>query len=68
MTTEMANVDFWLSTFSAMKTVMWKCHMDEYDEGRYGIILGRDLRTALGIDIKFNELLIKGDEEPCGWY
>ena len=40
--------------------------MDEYDEGRYGIILGRDLRTALGIDIKFNELLIKGDEEPCG--
>ena len=40
--------------------------MDEYDEGRYVIILGRDLLTALGIDIRLNELLIKGDEEPCG--
>ena len=40
---------------------MRKCHVDESPEGRYGIILGGDLLTSLGLDINFyNQAIIDG--------
>ena len=54
-TSKKVNIYFCLPDFSAIKTVTWKCHVDEPDNGRYGMILGRDLLTALGLDIKFSE-------------
>ena len=38
--------------------VMWKFHVDESAEGRYNMILGRDLLTALGLDLNFSENII----------
>ena len=46
------------------KTVTWKCHIDESTTGRYDMILGRDLLTALGLDLKFSENVIRGVEGP----
>ena len=43
---------------------MWKCHVDKYATGRYDMILGRDILTALGIDLKFSENIIHGGEGP----
>ena len=43
----------------------WKCHVDESTTGRYNMILGRDLLTALGLDLKFSEKVIHGGEGPC---
>ena len=44
--------------------VTWKCHNDEYNTGRYDIILGRDLLTVLGLDLKFSENVIIVREVP----
>ena len=43
---------------------MWKYHVNEYTDGRYDMILGRDLLTALGLDINFSENVIIGEEGP----
>ena len=42
----------------------WKCHVDESITVRYEIILGRDLLTALELDLKFFENVIHGGEGP----
>ena len=47
---------------------MWKCYVDEYTNGRYNMILGRDLLTALGLDFKFSDNVIicrEGPYEGC---
>ena len=44
-----------------MKIVMWNCHIDDSAKGRYYMILGRDLLTALGLNIKFSYRVIKSD-------
>ena len=41
-------VDFILPGLSKKIFVMWKCHLDEYSNGRYDMILGRYLSTELG--------------------
>ena len=41
-----------------------KCHIDEPTNGRYNMILGRDLITALGMDLKFSENVMNGGEGP----
>ena len=43
---------------------MWKCHVDESTNGRYDMILGRELLTALRLDLKFDEKVIIGAERP----
>ena len=63
-TSKKVNVDFCLPEFSATKIVTWKYHVDKYTNGRYDIILGRYLLTALGLDIKFSENVIIGGEGP----
>ena len=42
----------------------WKCHEDESSTGRYDMILGRDLLTALVLDLKFYKNVIYGGEGP----
>ena len=63
-TSKKVNVHSCLPEFSAKKTVMWKCHIDEYTTVRYDMILGRDLLTALVLDLKFDENFINGGEGP----
>ena len=63
-TSRKVNLDFFLPEFSATKIMKWKCHVDEYTKGRYYMILGRDLLTALGLDLKLSENVIIGGEGP----
>ena len=59
---------FLLLEFSATKIVTWKCHVDKSTNGRYNMILGRDLLTALVLDIKFSDHFILGGEGPYEGY
>ena len=62
------NVDFCLPEFSATKIVTWKYHVDKSTNGRYDMILGRYLLTALVLDIKFSDNVIicrEGPYEGC---
>ena len=61
-TSKKVNVDFCLTEFSAAKIVTWKWHVDKSTTDRYDMILGRDLLTALGLDLKFSENVIHGGE------
>ena len=62
MTSKKVNIDFFSPEFSATNIVMWKYHVDKYTNGRYDMILGRDILTALGLDIKLSENVIIGRE------
>ena len=33
----------------------WKCHVGKFTNIIYDIILGRDLLTSLGLDVKFSD-------------
>ena len=46
------NIDFTFPALIAMDVVTWKCHVDKSDKGRYDIILGRDILTELGLNLK----------------
>ena len=52
-TSKKVNVEFCLPEFGATKIVTWKCHVSKSANSRYDMILGRDLLTALGFDLKF---------------
>ena len=41
---------------------MRTCHVDDSAKGRYNMILGRNLLTTLGLDIKFSDRVIVGVE------
>ena len=43
---------------------MWKFHVDKSTHGRYGMILGRDLLNALGLNLKFSLNVITGGVIP----
>ena len=53
---------FTLPEISATKIVTWKWHVDESAKGRYSVILGRDILTALGLNIEFSVNVIKADD------
>ena len=42
----------------------WKYHVDKQITIRYDMILGRDLLTALGLDLKFSENISIGGDGP----
>ena len=63
-TSKKVNVDFCLPEFSATKIVTCKCHVYEFTNGRYNMILGRYLLNALGMDLKFSKNVIYGEEGP----
>ena len=50
---------FILPELSATKTVTWNCHVDDYAMGRNEMILGRDLFTALGLNLKLYDQVIE---------
>ena len=58
-TTLKVKIYFTLPEFSATKIVTWDCHVDNFDKGRYKILLGQDILTALGLNLKFSEHVIK---------
>ena len=43
---------------------MWKFRVDESTNGRYEMVLGRDLLTALGLDLRFSNNAIIGRKVP----
>ena len=45
-------VDFTLTTLSATNVVTLNCHLDDSDNGRYNIILGKDILIKLGLNLK----------------
>ena len=57
-------IDFTLPELSTTKIVMWSFHADESAKGRYDMILGRYLLTALGSNLKFSDLVIEADYGP----
>ena len=61
-TTKEVNVYFCLPEFSATKIVTWKCHVNDYIESRYDMILGRDILIVPWLDIKFYEKIMDGGE------
>ena len=54
-TLKKVKIDFCLPVFSATKIVPWQCHVYESTNSKCDMILGRDLLTALGLDVKFSE-------------
>ena len=63
-TSTKVNVEFCLPEFGATKIVTWKCHISKSTNSRYDMILGRDLLTNLGLDLKFSENIILGGDGP----
>ena len=57
-------IDFTLPALSATNVMMWKCHADDSDKGRYDMISGRDLLTELGLNIELSEHVIKAYDGP----
>ena len=57
-------IEFTSSELSAKKIVTWNFHVDDSSKGRYNIILGRDLLTLLGLNLKFSEHAIEADYGP----
>ena len=55
-------IDFTSPELRATKTVTWNCHVDDSAKIRYDMILGRDILTALGLNLKFSEHVIKADD------
>ena len=53
---------FTLPELSPTKIVTWKFHVDEYAKGRYDIIFGRDIWTALGLNLEFSDRVIEADD------
>ena len=62
MNSKKVNAEFFLPEFIATKIVTWKCHVKKSTNGRYNMILGRDLLNSLVLDIKFYENAIIGGE------
>ena len=46
----------------------WKCRLDDSAKGRYDMILGRNLLTELGLNLKLSEHAIKYDDRPFKEY
>ena len=42
-TNHKVQVDFNLPALRTMNAVTWKCHVDNYANGRYDMILGQDI-------------------------
>ena len=63
-TTKIVNVNICLKEFSA-KIMTCEYHVDDFDEGRYVMILGRYFLTAFGLNIEFSNHIVIGG---CGPY
>ena len=57
-------IDFTLPELSATKIVTCNFHLGERAEGRYDMILGRYVLTALVINLKLSDRIIEADDGP----
>ena len=55
-------IDFILPEVSATRIVMWKYHVDDSTKGRYDMILGRYIFTALVLNLKLSDNVIESDD------
>ena len=55
-------LDFTLHSLITTNDVMWKCNVDDSANKRYDMILGRDILTELGLNLKFSEHVIEADD------
>ena len=46
----------------------WDFCVDESDKGIYDMILGRDIFTSLGLNLKFSDHIIETDDGPFKGY
>ena len=53
-----------MPALSATNVMTGDCHVDESAKGGYDMILGRDILTELGLNLKFSEHVIKADYVP----
>ena len=51
-------VDFTVQALSAINVVTWKFYVDDSNKCRYDMILGQDLLTELGLNLKLSEHVI----------
>ena len=56
------NIYFTLPELSATEIMGWNCHVDGSSKGRYDVILGRYLLTALWLNLKFSDHVIEVDD------
>ena len=61
-------IDFTLPELSTTKIVKWNCHLDDSAKERHDLILGRDLLTELGLNLKFSDNIIKASDGPFKRY
>ena len=54
-------VDFTLLALSSTNLVTWNFHLDDSPKGRYDMILGKNLLTELGLNLKLSEHVIEAD-------
>ena len=58
------NIYFCLPEFSVTKIVTWECHVNKSTNGRYDMIIVKDLLTSLGLDLQFSNNIFIGGKEP----
>ena len=63
-TNSRVRIDFAWPELSVMKIVMWKCHVDDSNKARYDIVLGVDILTEMGLNLKFCNHVIEGYDRP----
>ena len=61
------NIDFTLPELSVTKIVMWDFHVDDFDKIRYNMILGRDILTELGLNLKTYDHVIEAYDVLFKW-
>ena len=49
-------------------TMTWDYHVDESNKVRYDMILGREILTVLGLNLKFSDHVIEEDDIPFKGY
>ena len=52
---------FTLLEIRATKIMTWDCHVDNSVKGSYDVILGKDILTALVLNLKFSEHLLESN-------
>ena len=57
-------IDFTLHELSATKIVTWNCHVDEFNKGRYDMILNRDILTELVLHLNLSDQVIESHDGP----
>ena len=58
-TNTMVKIYFTLPALNAKNVVMWKDQVNDSAKGGYNMILGRDLLTKLGLNLKLSEHVIE---------